>query len=65
MIHPCRNIWIKAADGMAGGDTDPWTKACCQVLTQARGVTFSPRSFGLLWSPLSSIISSILGNTLI
>lgn len=27
MIHPCRDIWIKAADGMAGEDTDPWAKA--------------------------------------
>lgn len=65
MIHPCRGIWIKATDGMAGGDTDPWTRACCQALTQAREVTFSPKSSGLLCSPLSSIISTIVGVTLI
>lgn len=36
MIHPCRDIWIKAADGAAGEDTDLWTEACCQILTQAQ-----------------------------
>lgn len=62
MIHPHRDIWIKAADGIAGGDTEPWTKARCQVLTQTWEVTFSPRFSGPLWCPLSSIISSKLGN---
>lgn len=42
MIHPCRNIWIKVADEMAGGTKTFWTEAC-QVLTQAREVTLSLR----------------------
>lgn len=62
MIHPCRDIWIKAADGMAGGDTDPWTEA---VLSGPHAAEQTPMSSGLLCCHLSSFMSNKLCNMLI
>lgn len=31
MIHPSRDIWIEAADGTTGGDSDPQSKAYYQA----------------------------------